>query len=220
MAEKKRVLVVDDHPLLREGLSQVFNRQDDFVVCAEAATPAEAKSALFEKKPDVIVLDLMLGNADGIELIKALKTLDPSAAILVISLHDEGVYAERALRAGALGYIMKEQATEQVLAAARAVVRGEIYLSPKMNTLLLRQRLTDTSRTKEKPAKRELPLSDRELHVFRLLGAGLGTRQIAAELKISIKTVETYREKIKVKLNLKDGADLLARARAWVEGRQ
>src|SRR5438067_4964597 len=213
MAEKKRVLVVDDHPLLREGLSQVFNRQDDFAVCAEAATPAEAKSALLEKKPDVIVLDLMLGNADGIELIKALKALEPSAAILVISLHDEGVYAERALRAGALGYIMKEQATEQVLAAARAVVRGEIYLSPKMNTSLLRQRLTDTSRTKEKPAKRELPLSDRELHVFRLLGAGLGTRQIAAELKISIKTVETYREKIKVKLNLKDGADLLARAR-------
>ena len=208
MAEKKRILVIDDHPLLREGLSQLINKQPDLAVCGEAATAAEAKAAVENISPDAVVLDLMLGHSDGLELIKFLKAVAPNVAVLVISMHDENVYAERAIQSGALGYIMKEEAPAKVLEALRTVLGGDRFLSPRMMALMADAEASGGS---------EWPLTDRELHVFRLIGAGLSTKQIAQRLSLSGKTIETYRENIKVRLGLRDGAELTARARAWIE---
>lgn len=214
--EKKRVLVVDDHPLLREGIVQLLNRQRDLAVCAEAGDAAGAKQTLLDSSPDGVVLDLALGHGDGIELIKQLKALRPDVPILVVSMHEETTFAERALRAGAGGYVMKHQSPDEVLAALRTVLQGDIALSRKMNTLLVRRSL-GIEADADDPVKAKL--SDRELHVFQLIGTGLATRQIAAELGLSVKTIETYRENLKVKLGLKDGAALVSRAKRWVEER-
>ena len=208
MPEKKRVLIVDDHPLLREGLAQLIGKQSDLTACGEAANAADAKRAVETDAPDVVILDLMLGDSDGLALIKFLNAVAQQVAVLVISLHDETVYAPRALQAGALGYIMKQEASDKVLDALRAVLRGETFLSGRM-----RARLSESG---GEPTA-ELPLSDRELHVFRLIGAGLPTRQIAERLTLSVKTIESYRENIKTKLGLPDAAALGARAREWVE---
>ncbi len=208
MQAKKRVLIVDDHPLMREGLAQLIGKQRDLIACGEAATAADAKSAVERDAPDVVILDLMLGYSDGLDLIKFLKAIAPQVPVLVISMHDETVYAERALLAGAMGYITKQEASDKVLDAVRAVLRGEAFLSGRMRALL--------SRSGGEPVA-ALPLSDRELHVFRLIGAGLPTRQIAERLTLSVKTIESYRENIKVKLGLADGAALSARAHAWVD---
>ena len=210
MPEKKRVLIVDDHPLMREGLAQLIGKQHDLIVCGEAATAAEAKRAIETDAPDVVILDLMLGDSDGLALIKFLSAVAPQIAVLVISLHDETVYAPRALQAGALGYIMKEEASEKVLDAVHAVLRGETFLSGRM-----RARLSESG---GEPVA-ALPLSDRELHVFRLIGAELPTKQIAERLTLSGKTIESYRENIKKKLGLADAAALGARAREWVEAK-
>ena len=158
----------------------------------------------------MVILDLMLGDSDGLALIKFLKAVAPQIAVLVISLHDETVYAPRALQAGALGYIMKEEASDKVLDALRAVLRGETFLSGRM-----RARLSESG---GEPVA-ALPLSDRELHVFRLIGAGLPTREIAGRLTLSVKTIESYRENIKTKLGLPDATALAARAREWVEAK-
>jgi len=208
MSEKKRVLIVEDHPLFREGVAQLINKQRDLIVCGAAATAADAKRAVETAAPDVVILDLMLGHSDGLDLIKFLKAIAPQVAVLVISMHDETVYAERALQAGALGYIMKQEASDKVLDAVRAVLCGKTFLSGRMRAR--------TSGNGGEPVA-ALPLSDRELHVFRLIGAGLPTRQIAERLTLSVKTIECYRENIKVKLGLCDGAALAARAREWVE---
>ena len=208
MAEKKRILVIDDHPLLREGIAQLINKQQDLMVCGEAGTAADAKRAVEALVPDAVILDLMLGHSDGLDLIKFLKAVAPKLAVLVISMHDEDVYAKRALEAGALGYIMKHEAPAKVLDALRIVLDGGKFLSPRMAALLGEG---------EVGGGEEWPLTDRELHVFRLIGAGLPTREIAARLGLSGKTIETYRENIKVRLGLRDAAELSARARAWVE---
>lgn len=214
--QRKRLLIVDDHPLLRAGLTQYVNRQPDMVCCAEADSGATTDSAIRRHKPDLVLLDLRLKSEDGLELIKSLKAQFHELPILVVSQCDEMVYAERALRAGALGYIMKEEATEEVLCAIRAVLSGELYLSRKMAIRLV-QKSIETRPVAAGPGIESL--TDRELQVFQLLGSGLTTRQIAMKLNLSFKTIETYRENLKHKLGLSGAQELVRRATDWVEGR-
>lgn len=213
-AAKGRVLVSDDHPFLRLGLSMLLNRQSDLCCCGEADSVAGTRKLVGELKPDLLLLDLFLGDGDGLELIKSLRAQHPATQILVISQLDEAVYAERALRAGACGYVMKEQPPEEVLAALRAVLAGELYVSRKMAAAMLRK----TIQTKAEARGTGVEcLTDRELQVFRSLGTGLTTRQIAAELNLSFKTIETYRENIKHKLALTDAPALVRMATEWVQ---
>ena len=217
MSDKARVLVVDDHPLLRGGLVQLIAGTPDLLLCGEADSVGATILAVDDDPPpDLVILDLMLGHADGLELIKQLRMLRPGLLILVISMHDELIYAERALRAGASGYIMKKETSEQMLAAVRAVLREEIYLSGRMRVLLSQKGLA-TEPCRFLVPQADPPLSDRELHVFRLIGAGLATKQIAAELRLSIKTIETYRENLKMKLRLANAPELVCAARQWVD---
>ncbi len=208
---KIRVLVVDDHPIVREGLTSLINRQPDLTCCGEAGTIPEAQKALETKAVDLLLLDLRMGATDGLENIKALTARFPKVPILVISQFDEATYAERTLRAGARGYVMKEQATTELLGAIRQVIAGQLYFSPAVARLAV-QRLINASSAQ--PSSDLSALSDRELHVFMALGAGKTSRQIATELNLSLKTIETYREHIKYKLHLSNGAELLERARA------
>ena len=211
--KKACVFVVDDHPLVRSGLSQLINQQSDMYCAAEADCPAGALKSLPLHNPDLLLLDLRLKNSDGLELIKTLKLQHPSIRILVLSQFDEELYAERVLRAGANGYIMKENATDEVLKAIRTVLAGEIYLSREMTSHLLKK--TITSRL---PRNNDVErLTDRELHVLQLLGTGLSTRETAAQMKLSIKTVETYREHLKYKLDLESASALVQYATQWVE---
>ncbi len=212
-ARKTRVLVVDDHPLFRSGLVQLVNRQPDLACCGEAATAAEALAGLRSHEPELVLMDLRLGSDDGLELIKIVKAQKPQLAILVISQFDETLYAQRALRAGAGGYLMKEEATEEVLTAIRAVRAGELYVSRRMSVLMLRKSLEERPGS---PRTGMQSLTDRELQVFQLLGAGMSTRQIAESFHLSVKTIETYRQNIKNKLGLHDGAALLRCATDWV----
>jgi DNA-binding NarL/FixJ family response regulator len=206
---------VDDHPLLREALAAVINRQSDFVCCGEAGSAIETQKAVSVLQPDLVLLDLWLNGGDGLELIKALKSQFPSLHILVLSQFDEALYAERALRAGALGYVMKEQPSKEVLAAIRTVLGGEIYVSPRVAARVLHKAI-ETKR--ENRNGRVENLTDRELQVLQLLGAGMSTRKIADELTLSFKTVETHRENIKRKLGLGDAVELVRYAAEWVRG--
>jgi DNA-binding NarL/FixJ family response regulator len=213
---KTRILVVDDHPIFVQGLAELLDRQSDFTCCGSAGNKFEARTAIAQLKPDVVLLDLRLGNADGLEIIKELKTEFEDAKILVLSQFDETIYAERALRAGALGYVMKEQVTEEVLRALRTVGSGEIYVSPTISKLAIKRFLKD----KDKPAVRDgdlSALSDRELYVFNAIGAGKSTSEIAAELHLSVKTVETYKEHLKYKLGLESGAELTRFIKDWFD---
>lgn len=210
------MLVVDDHPLLRDGLVQLIAGAPDFILYGEAEGPAETILAVDnDPPPDLVILDLMLGHADGLELIKQIRMLRPDLPVLVISMHDEAIYAERSLRAGAAGFIMKKEASSKVLEAARAVLNGEFYLSGRMKVLLSGTDVALPTLATLLPDA-DPPLSDRELQVFRMIGAGLATRQIAAELRLSIKTIETYRENLKIKLRLPNAAALSRAAREWV----
>jgi DNA-binding NarL/FixJ family response regulator len=210
---KIRVLLVDDHPVLRKGLAQLINQESDMMVCGEAEEATKAFEAVGTLNPDVGVVDISLKRGNGIELVKNVKARFPAIAMLVLSMHDETLYAERALRAGALGYIMKEEATEQVLVAIRRVVNGEIFLSEKMKGRMLQQLANGRGKVVVSPIEH---LTDRELEVFRLIGEGRGTRQIATELHLSVRTVEAYREYIKDKLNLKNSTELVQHAFHWV----
>jgi len=207
-----RIMIVDDHALVRHGLGQLISGEADLEVCAQAATIDEALGRL-DSEPDLIVIDISLKEGNGIELIKQVKARDADIKMLVSSMHDESLFAERALHAGAKGYINKQESTENVLDAIRHVLDGHIYLSPKMTDRLLHgvvegQRVPETSSIEK--------LSDRELQVFELIGQGMSTRQIANQLSLSIKTIETHREHIKGKLNLKNGAELSRHAVRWV----
>jgi DNA-binding NarL/FixJ family response regulator len=214
---KAQVLIVDDHPLLRRGMAQLISESKEFALWGEAGSAAETILAVdSDPPPDLIVLDLMLGHADGVELIKQIRSLRPGLPILVISMHDEFIYAERALRAGASGFIMKKENPEAILAAVRAVRAGEIYLSGRMQVLLSEKGLASDPRSFLVPDAKP-PLSDRELHVFRLIGAGLSTKQIANALNLSIKTIETYRENLKAKLRLRNAVELVRAAKQWVD---
>ena len=211
--EKIRVLLVDDHPILRRGLAQMINAEPDLMVCGEAEDAPKAFEAAGALQPDIDGVDISLKTGNGIELIKNLKARYPDLPTLVLSMHDESLYAERALRAGSLGYVMKEEAIEQVLVAIRHVLKGEVFLSEKMKSRMLQSLALGRQRAATSPLEQ---LTDRELQVFRLIGEGHSTRQIAAELHLSIRTVEAYREYIKTKLNLRNATELMQHAFHWV----
>jgi len=212
---KARVLIVEDHPIFREGLAQLINRQKDLITCGECAEAREIAAAIETHKPDVLLLDLMLNGAGGIDLIKQLHALFPQLPILVLSMHDESVFAARALRAGALGYVMKQEASDHVISALRTILAGELHVSRKIGIALMQKAIATPENS---PHDGIAKLSDRELHVFELIGAGVSTREMAPRLGISVKTVETHRENIKHKLELTSGAELITRAQSWVRG--
>jgi len=211
---KRTVFVIDDHPIVREGLTQLINREPDLTVCGTAEDIYEALKAMQTLKPDIALADISLKGADGIELIKNLKIRMPALPVLVLSIHDESIYAPRALRAGARGFIMKQEATENVLLALRRVLSGEIYLSKRMANKMLQQFVGAPATAQKFSIDR---LSDRELEVFRLIGQGHGTRRIAEELRLSVKTVESYREHIKEKMTLSDASELVQHAIQWLQ---
>lgn len=211
------VLVVDDHEIVRLGLREVISHEPDMRVCGEAGETTEAMALAEQTRPDVVIIDLSLKNSNGMELIKDLSARMPETAILVLSMHDESFYAERALRAGARGYVMKEQGTDNIIEAIRKVMAGQIYLSPRMSGFML-EKVAGRGPQHRTP---ESALSDRELQVFEFIGHGLGPTDVAQRLGLSVKTVETYRSHIKDKLGLKDAAALRQRAIDWVHhGRQ
>jgi DNA-binding NarL/FixJ family response regulator len=208
-----KILLVDDHPAVREALTARINQNADLQVCGEAQSALEAMQLFADKKPDIVITDISLQKSDGIDLIKRILAHNDEAKILVWSMHSETLYAERALRSGAKGYITKEQATTQIISAIRQVLAGKLYLSPAMTELLLRRVGNNGIGTKDSPMDL---LSDRELEVFRLIGEGVRNDEIAQRLHISIKTVETHRERLKRKLNLKDGTALIRQSALWV----
>jgi DNA-binding NarL/FixJ family response regulator len=212
-ATRKKVLIVDDHPAIREALALRISRTSDLAVCGEAEDLAEALRLASDQKPQVAIIDISLKSGDGIDLIKHIRSRDKQIRLLVWSMHSEGVYAERALRAGAQGYITKEQATDQIVDAVRQVLEGKVYLSATMRDSML-HRLVGAGEKAVASSPADL-LSDRELEVFRRIGQGQKTRIIAEELYLSVKTVETYRDRIRQKLNLSDGADLARYALHW-----
>jgi len=216
-APRRRVLLVDDHPFMRAGLAQLIERQADLEVGGEAGNPAEAFQQLARGKPDLVLTDLTMPGRSGLEFIKDLRAAHADLAILVISMHDEAVYAERVIRAGARGYIMKEAGGENLLAAIRQVLRGEIYVSPRMAARLLEALSGSRPRGSHSPIEQ---LSDREFEVFQLIGQGKSTRDIATQLHLSTKTVDVHRSHIKEKLALTDTTALIRHAVRWVETQQ
>jgi DNA-binding NarL/FixJ family response regulator len=207
-----RIVLVDDHPIVRERLSEIINGESDLVVCAEAEDRSGALQTIESTRPNLVIIDLALKNSNGLELIKDIRSRWPKVLMLVVSMHDESLYAERVIRAGARGYITKQEATRRILQAIRRVLAGEIYLNEKTAANVL-SRLAAHPRP-EGGSPTEL-LTDRELEVFELTGSGLNTRDIAEKLRIDVKTVETYRVRIKEKLNLKGASELLQLAIRW-----
>lgn len=211
---RQRLVVIDDHPLFRRGLTTIINGEPDLEVCAEASTHQTGLEAIAAAEPDLVTVDLSLGQSDGLGLIKDIRVRFPKLPVLVVSMHDEAVYAERAFRAGAGGYVTKEQMDETVLVAIRCVIEGSRYMSPEMRLWFAQQYLGGQTRLKDSEMA---VLSDRQLEVFRLIGEGKGTRQIAERLRLSIKTIESYREHLKAKLTLHSGAELARAAACWIK---
>jgi DNA-binding NarL/FixJ family response regulator len=212
--KRARVLIVDDHPAVREALALRIGRQSDLAVCGEAADSSEALRQVAETKPDVAVVDISLKTGNGIELVKRIKDRNPQVRILVWSMHSESLYAERALRNGALGYITKDQATDQIVEAIRRVLAGKVWLSEVMAERML-QRAVGAGHHELMRSPLDA-LADRELEVFRLIGQGVKTVEIAERLHLSVKTVETYRDRIRQKLDLDSGTKLARYATQWV----
>jgi len=210
----KTILIVDDHPMLRRGLAALIDNEPDLAVCGEAASCPEALAAIPESRPDLVTVDLTLERSDGLDLLKEMKRRHPEIPTLVVSMHDEQVYAERSLRAGARGYVTKQQLDETVLLAIRRLLDGETYLSDKLEARLAAKFVNGRTLETDSPLE---ALSDRELQVFQLIGQGRTTRQIADTLNLSIKTIESHREHIKSKLTLDSSAELAQRATQWVE---
>jgi DNA-binding NarL/FixJ family response regulator len=211
--DKIQILIVDDHPIVRQGLAELVNHENDLAVCGQAEDSHEALRAIGELTPNIAVVDISLKETSGLELIKDIHAQHPDLLVLALSMHNETLYAERALRAGAMGYIMKQEATENVIAAIRKILGGEIYVSDKMASRMVRRLVGGRSKMSASPVE---SLSDRELEVFHLIGKGHGTRQISEQLHLSIKTIETYRAHIKDKLQLANAAELLQYAIQWV----
>src|SRR6516164_8098244 len=210
---RTRILLVDDHAVVRFGIAQLINRQADLVVCGEEENASNALSAIGKLKPDLVIADISLKDSSGLELMRNIKAQYSGLPVLVVSAHDENIYAEIAFRAGALGYLMKEEALEKIILAIRRVLEGAIYVSDTLAAKMLQQQIRGQTNINESPVK---SLSDRELEVFQLIGQWKTTREIADELHLSVKTIEYYREQIKRKLSLKSAAELTQRATAWV----
>ena len=208
-----RIIIVDDHPLVREGLIGLLAAQSDFVVCGEAAGVAEARQLVASTTPDVAIIDLTLSDGSGIDLIKELRTKCPAVKLLVLSMHNESLYAERALRAGAVGYVSKHEASRTIVQAVRTILAGKLYLSPTMTELVV-QRAFVAGADLSRPAVDRM--TEREREVFELIGQGLSSRQIAVKLEVSPKTIETHREHIKEKLELTTSTELTRYAVQWV----
>lgn len=213
-AAKRRVLVVDDHPMTRSGLAAILNLQADLEVCHEAGSPAEAMSVLGRLKPDLMITDMTMPGRSGIEFLKDVHALAPELPMLVLSMHDEMLFAERALRAGARGYLMKDAGAAKVLEVIRLILAGESYASPKFSARLLDAMTGRRPRGSSSPIEK---LSDREFEVFQLLGAGKSTKEVAQALNLSPKTVDVHRGHIKEKLQIKDASSLVHHAVRWVE---
>ncbi|MEX0819582.1 MAG: response regulator transcription factor, partial [Pirellulaceae bacterium] len=211
----RRILIVDDHPIVRRGLAELVNGEPDLRVCGQAAGATEALECVRRERPDVIICDLTLDGVNGLELIKRLRAHDPDIKVLVSSMHDESIYAERVLKAGGLGYINKQETIDKLVGAIQAVLAGDVFLSERMTERLLRRRVGNHVDFNSSPIE---TLSDRELEVFRLLGDGQTTKQIAQTLKLSAKTIESHRENIKSKLGLANATELTRHAVEFVLG--
>jgi len=210
---RKKVLIVDDHPLLREGLGRVINQQEDLVVCGEASDGPSGLAAVAKLHPDVVIVDISLDEGSGLDLIKDIIARQPKLPVLALSMHHENLYAERAIRVGARGYVMKREPVSTVITALRKVLSGNIAASENIISRLIGPRRRSTTSDSSSLAD---VLSDRELEVFRLFGEGCGTRQIAVKLRLAASTIESYRGAIKQKLGLANGTELIARAARFV----
>lgn len=213
-AATKHVLIVDDHPMMRQGLAQLIDNEPDLKVCAQADTAGQALDAVVGQKFDLVLLDISLPDKNGLELIKDVHSVKPELPILIVSMHDEALYAERVLRAGARGYIMKQEGGQKLMQAIRHVLAGQIYVSEKMSARILEMFSGHRPEGAASPVAR---LSDREFEVFQLIGQGKGTKDIAQHLNLSVKTVEVHRAKIKEKLNVLTATDLVRYAVRWAE---
>jgi len=216
MSQTIKILLVDDHPLVREGLVNLIGQQADLQICGEAGNEPHALEIIRSVHPDVAIVDISLENGSGIELIKSIKGMFPAVTVLVLSMHDESLYAERALRAGARGYVMKREATKKVIQAIRCVAAGQLYVSDKITAQLAEKFVEGRPAATVSPIEQ---LSNRELEVFQLLGLGHNTRQIADHLHVGFKTVQSYCARIKEKLKLANATELLREAIRWQESR-
>jgi len=210
---KTKILLVEDHQIVREGIARLINNEADMEVCGEAGNASEALVQIAKRKPDLVITDISLSGMNGIEFLKHLKAQYPNLPAMVLSMHDEALYAERALRAGAVAFVMKKESSNEVMAAIRKARRGEYHVSEKVGGDIFQKFLNS-----KRPAESSIALlSDRELEVFELLGRGHGSKEIAAELKLSVKTVDTHRTHIKEKLQLRSFTEMIQRAVQWVE---
>jgi DNA-binding NarL/FixJ family response regulator len=212
---RSRIFLVDDHAMFRDGLRQLIDHEPDLQVCGDAAAADQALGGIDETRPDLVIADISLAGASGIDLIKSIKTRHEDLPVLVVSMHDESLYAERALRAGAMGYVMKQEPAKTVKAAIRKVLAGDMHLSEKLASSLVSRFMHGAP---EQPATPIETLSDRELEVFRMLGQGKGARQIAADLQVTVATVNSFRNRIKEKLDLKTSTEVMLHAIQWVQG--
>ncbi len=214
-AGKSRIFLVDDHAMFREGLRQLIDREADLMVCGDAAAADEALQGISQAHPDLMIVDISLAGASGIDLIKAVKSQYADLPVLVVSMHDESLYAERALRAGAMGYVMKQEPAKTVKTAIRKVLAGDMHLSEKLASSLVSRFMHGAPEPTATPIQ---TLSDRELEVFRMIGQGKGARQIAAALDVTVATVNSFRNRIKEKLDLKTSTEVMLHAIQWVQG--
>ena len=223
LTDKLRVVVVDDHPMFRDRLAQIINHELDMAVCGEAGTAQQALETIQQTEPDLAIIDISLDGTSGLELIKSIRALGLKISLLVLSMHDESLYAERALRAGANGYVTKRQPGAEVVAAIRRVLAGDVYLSEKMTAGFLRTLTTAAAGSAGGVKELTQPinrLTDRELEVMELIGLGRTTREIAAALQLGVATVDTYRARIKEKMNFRNAVELQHYAIRWVRERE
>jgi DNA-binding NarL/FixJ family response regulator len=211
---KKRLLIVDDHPMMRQGLAQLISNEPDLAVAGEAENSREAMEAIAAGRPDLVLVDISLPDKTGLELIKDIQAQHQGLPVLVISMHEESLYVERILRAGGRGYIMKQEGGKKLMEAIRQVLAGKIYVSEKMSSKILETFSGRSSEGAQTPVER---LSDREFEILQLIGQGRGTREIAQQLHLSVKTVEVHRANIKRKLGLKTAPELIRYGVQWVE---
>jgi len=216
MSRKAKVMIVEDHPIFRKGLGQLINEEKDMEICGEAQDVIDARKVLGKVRPDLMIVDLTLKGASGLDLIKDVHERMPDLPVLVLSMHDESIYAERVLRAGARGYIMKQEMTAKVIVAIRQVLAGKMFFSESVVESFLGMMTGKPAASAQNPID---TLSDRELEVFNLIGKGIGRKEIGDQLHVSIKTVGTYREKIKQKLGIKSSPELVRRAVEWVQSK-